>query len=126
MGVYNEGQNKGATVGTAIVTVVAVDIFVTKGWLLRIIMGSQVIGAFEHNRANTPERKAAQDERSKEALANAFIGWGVGKLFGVGINVTASIAKTAANRFNFAKSFYKEAGFAEEQFIGHAKGIDLT
>ena len=126
MGVYNEGQNKGATVGTAIVTVVAVDIFVTKGWLSRIIMGSQVIGAFEHNRANTPERKAAKDERSKEALANAFIGWGVGKLFGVGINVTASIAKTAANRFNFAKSFYKEAGFAEEQFIGHAKGIDLT
>ncbi|HNP24986.1 MAG TPA: RHS repeat-associated core domain-containing protein [Panacibacter sp.] len=43
---------------------------------------SQIAGAAEHNRATTSEGKAAQDLRSKTALANAIIGWGVGKIVG--------------------------------------------
>ena len=131
MGVYNEGQNKGATVGTAIVTVVAVDIFVTKGWLSRIIMGSQVLGAFEHNRANTPEGRAAQDERSKEALANAFIGWGAAKFVGgvfsavrsgIPQGLTASEFKVASQRiYNEVKDISKDIVVQGSRAAGTAK-----
>ena len=67
---------------TAIVMAVAVDVVVFKGKATQFVMGWQVAGAFEHNRASTPEGKVAQDGRSKEALANVFIGLGISKFAG--------------------------------------------
>jgi RHS repeat-associated protein len=45
-----------------------------------VYTASEVAGAFEHNRANTPEGRAAQDNRSKEHFTNAFLIWGHGKI----------------------------------------------
>src|SRR5262249_10936121 len=60
----------------------AIEVFVTKGWITRVLIASEFLGAFEHNRAKTPEGRAAQDQRSKEALADAFINWGAGRMIG--------------------------------------------
>lgn len=104
-----------------------VEVFVTKGWITRTLLASQVIGAIEHNRATTPEGRAAQNQRSRESLADAFITYGAGKLLGVGFNVTVSGLKgLARSRFNFARNFYQEAGYAEQRMLDHTKGIDLS
>ena len=121
--VQNSAKAGAVIVGAA---ALVMDAFFTKGWATRTLLASQVFGAMEHNRAKTPEGRAAQDKRGKEALADAFITWGTGKLLGVGMHVTSQVAKLATNRFNFAKAFYKEAGFAEEKSVEHARGIDLT
>lgn len=101
---YNKTLTKGAIIQTVIVT----DVLLTRGWLSRIVMGTQVLGAFEHNRAKSPELKAAQDNRSKKALANAFIAYGVGKLIGGFIKaVTAS----KNIEYVFTKKDYKNLVF---------------
>ncbi len=79
-----------------------------------LVTASQLAGAFEHNTAKTPEGRTDQIKRSKETLTNAFMSWGTGELLGVGMNVTSQVAQLATDRFNFAKAFYKEAGFSEE------------
>jgi RHS repeat-associated protein len=79
----------------------ACDAFFTKGWATRTLLASQVFGAIEHNRANSPEGRVAQNERGKAALADAFITYGMGKIVGAGLasmgiiaNETRSILKT--------------------------------
>ena len=94
---FHKGYNKAFSKGALTTAIVAADIFVTKGWLSRIAMGSQVLGAFEHNRAKNPELKATQDNRSKEALSNAFIAFGVGKLIGGAINIFRGPVKEEIN-----------------------------
>jgi RHS repeat-associated protein len=62
------------------------DIAFTKGKASQFLFFYvPLAGAFEHNRAKTPEGKAAQDQRSKESLTTASLGWGFGKIIeGVG------------------------------------------
>lgn len=93
----------------------------------KVYSAAQVLGAFEHNRAKTLEGRAAQNQRSKSALTDATVTYGAGKLLGVSFNATVSGLKgLAATRLNFARSFYKEAGYAEQRMLDQAKGIDLT
>jgi RHS repeat-associated protein len=114
--------------GTEIVAggAIAMDIFVTKGWMTKTLLASEIFGAFEHNRAKTLEGQIAQNQRSREVLADAFITFGMGKVLGIGLNVTSEISELAANRFNFAKQFYKSAGYSPQKFLDHARGIDLA
>ena len=117
---------EGGTIMTA-TALLPVEVFVTKGWITRTLFASQIAGAFEHNRANTPESRAAQDLRSREALADAFLSWGAGKMLGVSFNAGASALKgLAKNRFNFAKGFYEAAGYEEKRVLDHIGGIDLN
>ena len=112
---------------TALMTVAGIDMYLTRGWITRIVMGSQILGAFEHNRARTPEGQIAQDNRSKEALADAFITWGAGKILGASFDVgTSALKGLAKNRFNYSKEFYEGAGYSEQRILDHTKGIDLT
>ena len=67
----------GGVVGTAI----SADMFLFKGKVTQYIAYTQFAAAFEHNRAKTPEGRAAQDQRSKEAITDAAIGWAAGKIF---------------------------------------------
>ncbi|ULQ55430.1 hypothetical protein KJS94_12335 [Flavihumibacter rivuli] len=114
---------RGLVVGLA----VAVDVFITKGWVTRTLFASQVFGAAEHNRATTPEGRTAQNQRSREAIADAIFTYGAGKILGVTFNVgTSVISKLARNRFNFARNYYKSAGYNEERTLSHTKGIDLS
>lgn len=120
---WSNTMGTGLLVGGAIVA----DVFITRGWITRTLLASQILGAFEHNRANNLEDRLAQDGRSKEALADAFFTWGGGKLLGVSFNVGVSALKgLAKNRFNFAKEFYQKAGFDETRMLSHTNGIDLT
>jgi hypothetical protein len=120
-----EELKEGGTIMT-VTALLPIEVFVTKGWITRTLIASEVLGAFEHNRAKTPEGRAAQDHRRNEALADAFIAWGTGKIFGIGMNLTGEAGRLAASRFNFAKQFYKEAGFAEGAIVDHTRGIDLS
>ena len=63
---------------TALIVITGVDLYLTRGWLTRLYLGSQVAEAFEHNRAKTPKGRDAQDQRSKGALADAAIAFGGG------------------------------------------------
>src|SRR5690606_11271324 len=120
---WGKAMGTGIAVGGAAV----VDVFFTKGWLTRTLLASQLFGGLEHNRAKTPDGRAAQDQRSKAALTDALITYGAGKLLGVGFNATATgLRGLASTRFNFARSFYKEAGYAEQRMVDHTKGIDLS
>ena len=85
--------DKGVRTGALLTTVTIVDILLTKGWISKTIMGSQVIGAFEHNRAKTPEGRIAQDDRSKEALVDAFIISGVSKFIGIAGKIAVETVK---------------------------------
>ena len=113
--------------GMAVAGAVVTDVFITKGWMTRTLLASQVIGAFEHNTGKTPQERTAQDKRSREALVDAFLTWGGGKILGVSLNTTASVVKgLAKSRFTFAKEYYKSVGFTEEKAVQHIKGIDLN
>ncbi|SFP79739.1 RHS repeat domain-containing protein [Parafilimonas terrae] len=110
--------------GTALLPV---EVFVTKGWITRTLFASQIAGAFEHNRATTPEGRIAQDMRSRSALADALISWGAGKILGVSFETGMSALKgVAKSRFNFAKDFYESAGYNDIKALSHTKGVDLT
>ncbi|WP_153799838.1 DUF6443 domain-containing protein [Foetidibacter luteolus] len=65
-----------------IVIPVVIDVVLTKGWLTRLYVSSIGLGALNDNRAKTPEGRAAQDERSKEQLAEAAILAGSGEILG--------------------------------------------
>lgn len=115
--------------GGTIMTVTAllpVEVFVTKGWITTILTATQVFGAFNHNRAKTPEGRQLQDQQSKAAIADAFITWGIGKVLGAGIYTSNAVIKLATNRFNFAKKFYMSAGYSEAAAIDGVRGIELT
>ncbi|HEY4063618.1 MAG TPA: RHS repeat-associated core domain-containing protein [Puia sp.] len=105
----------------------AVDVFATKGWLTRTLLASQLFGAFPHTKASTPEGRVLQDQNSKEALTDALVTWGAGKILGVALDVSVSgLRGLARNRLDFAKNFYETAGFAPERAGSHMNGIDLT
>ena len=112
--------------GILLVGAITSDVLLTKGWMTRTLLASQVLGAVEHNRATTPEGRAAQDQRRNEALADAFITWGTGKMLGVGMYTSAEVVRLATNRFSFAKNFYKAAGYSEKDAVDGVRGIELT
>ncbi|CAN5525947.1 hypothetical protein BH10BAC2_BH10BAC2_25250 [soil metagenome] len=85
--------------------VVTADIFLTRGWLTRLYMGSVFAGAFEHNRAATPEGRVAQDQRSREALANTAIAAGGGEILGVGARSLKMLATEAKSILNTSYSY---------------------
>lgn len=72
---------------------------------------SQVLGAFEHNRATTEEGRINQDERINEQLTNAAMNWGFARLFRVSFDFVNQAAKLAKNRISYIKSF---KGFRED------------
>ncbi|MBS1736101.1 MAG: hypothetical protein JSS98_05775, partial [Bacteroidetes bacterium] len=98
----------------------------TKGWATKAVVGYEVISAFQHNAASTLEGRLGQEKEMKEHLANAFLIWGTGKMFGIGFSATGELAELASQRLNFAKKFYNEAGFSNKQFIKESGGIDLN
>jgi hypothetical protein len=75
-------SNKTAGKVGAIEVAMVIDAFLTKGWLTRTLLGTQVFGAFPHNPSSTPEGRRLQNQNSKEALADAFLTWGSGKVMG--------------------------------------------
>ncbi|MFT4155701.1 hypothetical protein [Parafilimonas sp.] len=87
---------EGGTIMTA-TALLPVEVFVTKGWITRTLFASQIAGAFEHNRAKTPEARTAQDQRSKDALSNAFLTWGAGKIIGTSLNFFKGPLKESVN-----------------------------
>ncbi|CAN5452737.1 hypothetical protein BH10BAC2_BH10BAC2_33940 [soil metagenome] len=90
--------------------VVTADIFLTRGWLTRLYMGSEFAGAFEHNRAATPEGRAAQDERSKKAFANTAIAAGGGEILGASARGFRLFASEARTLYNFGSKALGEMG----------------
>lgn len=96
MGIYNDAQNKMGAVGT----VIAVDVYLTRGWLSRIVFGAQVLDIFEHNRASTPEGQKKQDERAKQKMADAFMSWGVSKFIGISARVVTTAGKVVYKTFS--------------------------
>lgn len=71
---YTSGMGMSGVVGAAILT----DIFITKGRLTTTLLMSQGLGLTEHNRAKTPEGRAAQGARIKENATNLVISVGIG------------------------------------------------
>ncbi len=94
--------------------------------LVTLYTGTQLANSYEHNRAKTLEGQEAQKERTRGALADAAISWGTGKILGIGAYTSGEIIKRATNSFNFAKNFYKSAGYDEATAIRELKGIELT
>jgi RHS repeat-associated protein len=84
---------KGEAAAAIIGVTIAIDIFVTKGWLTRMAMGTQVLGVIEHNRAPSVQGRAEQNKRSKEALADVAITYGFGKILGFAGRVLLETAK---------------------------------
>ena len=105
---FHKGYNRSLQKGAIITAVVAIDIFVTKGWLSRFVMGSQVLGAFEHNRSGTQEGRAAQSQREKGSLSNAFIAYGVDKFIGGFVKMTTA---TKELEYLFSKHDYNTLVF---------------
>jgi hypothetical protein len=95
---------------------IVADVFLTKGWLTRTLIASQFAGAFEHNRGKTPEQRAAQDKRTKEALANAFIGWGSSRVINAIVNGAFVASKDVTNLFRGTTDGYP--GNASLQRLG--------
>jgi len=85
---------------------VAVDIYLTKGKITQFMLYSQISGAFYHNTGKTPEAKAAQEQNSREIIADAAFTWGFSKVIGV----TAKIATEGGN------SLYKTFNSASVRF----------
>lgn len=112
-----EELKQGGTIMT-VTALLPVEVFVTKGWITRTLTASQVLGAVEHNRAKTPEGRAAQDQRRNEALADAFITWGMGKMIGVSFNMTSELMGVMKNRLSYVRGF---KGFRED----YAAYVDL-
>ena len=71
---------------------------VTRG-VLTLYTYSQVAGAFEHNIAKTPEGRLAQNQRSKQALSEAVVGWGMGKAIEVLSKITLVTGKVVYKSF---------------------------
>src|ERR1700694_2962717 len=121
--------SKGGAVGVGIGLVIA-DCVYNQGrgtaLLFKFYFLARITGALPHNGTNDPVKQKERLNELKSVAAEGILAFGVGKLLGVGLNVTSNIAKIATNRFNFAKQFYSEAGFSEESFVKHARGIDLS
>ncbi|GAB2700602.1 hypothetical protein GCM10027037_26820 [Mucilaginibacter koreensis] len=62
--------------------VLLIDIYVTKGWLSRMLIASELASAFNHNRATTAEGRIKQDKESWQHIGNAALGEATGYLFG--------------------------------------------
>jgi len=75
----------------ALTGAVVMDAFLTKGWATRTLLASQVFGAMEHNRASTPEGRVAQNKRSKDAIADAFITGSAGIIAGKSTSVLTKL-----------------------------------
>ncbi|HWK02986.1 MAG TPA: RHS repeat-associated core domain-containing protein [Puia sp.] len=119
---YDKAQMTGTAIGAGL----SLDMY-TGGRITQFLTMQQLVGAFPHNKASTPEGRALQDQSSKEALTDAFLTWGAGKILGVTLDISISgLRGLARNRFNFAKDFYETAGFAPERASSHISGIDLT
>ena len=76
---FGMAMNKGHSAGLLVGYGLAWDMY-TGGRISQALALQQLLSAFEHNRAKTPEGRAAQDQRSKEALSESFIAWGTGKI----------------------------------------------
>jgi len=117
-------------IGTLIAGAIVADIYFFKGkatqTVFQLYTYTQLANSFEHNRASTPEARIEQNKRTRNALADAFITWGTGKMFGMFTSASAEVFKLAGNRFNFAKNFYKAAGYSEANAVEHIRGIELT
>lgn len=103
---WMKSMGTGLAVGGAVV----VDVFLTKGWMTRTLIMSQGLGLLEHNRAKTPEGRAAQDQRfrenSVEFLKNAGGGYIVNK-FAMGLE---ALATQARKLYNFGAKALGEMG----------------
>ena len=84
---------------------VALDVFVTKGWATRTVLGGQFLGAFEHNRAKTPEGRAAQDQRSLESLTNGALMAGGSRILGAAFRGASILATEAKNILSTSYSY---------------------
>ena len=69
--------------GMVLVGVAAIDIFLTKGWITRMVAASSLFGTAEHNKlpTGTPQGQA-QEQREKENLSNAIV-FGSGEILGL-------------------------------------------
>jgi hypothetical protein len=96
----------GAVVGGVVLT----DIFLTKGWLSRTLIMSQGFGLIEHNRAKTPEGRAAQDARFKENVTDFSINLLSGYVLGSSFKGLMAMANNARKLYNFGGKALGEMG----------------
>jgi hypothetical protein len=69
-------------IGAGLGALAGADLIFNQGRATTFLFTSVPLASvMEHNRAKTPEGRKAQDERSKEALTNVVVGWGLSNVF---------------------------------------------
>ncbi len=86
-----EKIRRNAVIVNLIAQATLADVMLTRGKLSSTLLSAQVLGAFEHNRAKTPEGKAAQDQRRNDALFSAGFIWATSKIIGSTISFLSPI-----------------------------------
>jgi RHS repeat-associated protein len=120
-------------IATVLILAVGVDVLFTKGWVtrtaLQVYTGTQLANSIEHNRASTPEARIEQNKRTRNALADAVIGYGMGKAVGVVTKIVAETGKVVYKTFQstsirFSQSSVKGSSYTEVKAL-MAEGKDL-
>jgi RHS repeat-associated protein len=86
-------QTRASGIAGVIGGAIVLDVYVLKGRATQFLLFSQFAGAFEHNRAKTEQGRIEQDNRSKKALTEVFLGWGVARIVGSTITFFNSVAR---------------------------------
>ncbi len=124
---FNSGQRQAGAAALA----VAVDIFITKGWLSRTFflheLGSEMNATDRYNeaKANGNSQEAAkQQERMKAHGLTTTLG-AVGEIGGYFIAKGMGAIQKAGIRKQLASDFYKQSGYSTEKAASHMEGINF-